>query len=151
MLRSRLRDCLAASMKAKDKPAVSTLRLILAALKDRDIAARSKGDLSGVDDSAILDLLQSMIRQRQDSIAMYQTAGRTDLAEQEAKEIEIIKQFLPEQLDADEMAAAVDSVIAEIEAKSLKDMGRTMAELKERYAGQMDFAKASAIVKEKLA
>lgn len=151
MLRSRLKDCLAAAMKAKDKPAVSTLRLILAALKDRDIAARSKGNLAGIDDGAILDLLQSMVRQRQESIAMYQTAGRTDLAEQEAKEIEIIKQFLPEQLGEGEMAAAVGEVIAEIGAKTLKDMGKTMAVLKERYAGQMDFAKASAIVKQKLA
>jgi len=150
MMRTRLKDSLTAAMKAHDKPAVSTLRLILAALKDRDIAARSKGNMTGIGDDAILDLLQAMIRQRQESIAMYQTAGRLDLAEKETKEIEIVQGFLPAQVADDALPAVVHEVITELEAKSLKDMGRIMTALKERYAGRMDFAKASATVKAQL-
>jgi len=151
MLRTRLKEALAEAMKAKDPVAVATLRLILAALKDRDIAARGKGNLSGISDDAILDLLQSMIRQRHESIDLYRTAERLDLAQKEAAEIEVIKRFLPAQMDEDELEAAVAETIAEINAASLKDMGRTMAALKEHYAGRMDFAKASAIVKQRLA
>ena len=150
MIRTRLKESLSVGMKAKDELCVSTLRLIIAALKDRDIAARTKGDLSGIDDDAILELLQSMIRQRRDSIDMYRSAGRHELADKEEKEIEIIQGFLPEQMDDAAMAAAVEDVIAELEASSLKDMGRTMAALKERCAGQMDFAKASSVVKARL-
>ncbi|MCG8508754.1 MAG: GatB/YqeY domain-containing protein [Rhodospirillales bacterium] len=150
MIRTRLKESLSVGMKAKDELCVSTLRLIIAALKDRDIAARTKGDLSGIDDDAILELLQSMIRQRRDSIDMYRSAGRHELADKEEKEIEIIQGFLPEQMDDAAMAAAVEDVIAELEASSLKDMGRTMAALKERFAGQMDFAKASSVVKARL-
>lgn len=150
MIRSRLKESLTQAMKAKDELCVSTLRLIIAALKDRDIAARSKGDLSRISDDAVLDLLQSMIRQRRDSIDMYRTAGRYELAEKEEKEIEIIRGFLPEQMDDVSMAAAVEDVITELEASSLKDMGRTMAALKERFAGRMDFAKASTLVKARL-
>jgi uncharacterized protein len=150
MIRTRLKECLSTSMKAKDELCVSTLRLIIAALKDRDIAARSKGDLSGIADDEILELMQSMIRQRRDSIDMYRNAGRYELAETEEKEIEIIQGFLPEPMEDEAMAAAVGDVIVELEASSLKDMGRTMAALKERFAGRMDFAKASAVVKERL-
>ena len=150
MLRTRLKDALTSAMKAKDDITVATLRLILAALKDRDIAARSKGNFSGIDDSATLEMLQSMIRQRQESIVLYRTAGRDDLVERESREIEIISEFLPAQLDEEEMLAAIRETISEIGATNLKDMGRTMGMLKERFAGQMDFARASAIVKEQL-
>ena len=150
MLRTLLKDSLTAAMKAKDGISVATLRLILAALKDRDIAARSKGKLDEIADDAILDLLQSMIRQRRDSIEQFQNGGRQELADREAKEIEIIETFLPAQLSEEEIVQAVQDVIDELEAKSLKDMGRTMSALKERYAGQMDFAKASAAVKSQL-
>ena len=151
MLRARLTDALKTAMKARDERTVATLRLILAALKDRDIAARSEGKMDGVDDAGILALLQSMIKQRHESIELYRKGGRDELAEQEAQEIAVIEQFLPEQMSDEEMARAVKEVIKELDAKSLKDMGRTMAALKERYPGRMDFAKASALVKEALA
>ena len=150
MLRTRLNDALKAAMKAKETRTIATVRLILAALKDRDIAARGKGNLEGIDEDGILAMLQSMIKQRRESIVLYENGKRLDLARQESEEITVIEQFLPRQLGEDEMAEAVKTVIQEVEAKSLKDMGRTMAALKERYAGRMDFHKASARVKEQL-
>ena len=150
MLRTRLNDALKAAMKAKEKRTIATIRLILAALKDRDIAARGKGNLEGIDEDGILAMLQSMIKQRRESIALYEKGGRLELAQQETEEITVIEQFLPRQLGEDEMAEAVKTVIQDVDAKSLKDMGRTMAALKERYAGRMDFHKASAQVKERL-
>ncbi|HSR71385.1 MAG TPA: GatB/YqeY domain-containing protein [Kiloniellales bacterium] len=149
-MRAELNDALKAAMRTKDACAVSTLRLILAALKDRDIAARTKGQTDGVGDDEILDMLQKMVRQRRDSIALYEKGGRRDLAEKEAAEIEVIERFLPKQLGEAETAEAVDKAIEEIGAESIKDMGRIMAALKERYAGRMDFAKASGLVKERL-
>jgi uncharacterized protein len=150
MLRSELRDALKIGMKAKEGRTVATIRLILAALKDRDIAARAKGNLDGIGEDDIRLMLQSMIKQRRESIALYENGGRLELAEGETEEIEIIQRFLPAPLGEEEMAEAITGVIAEAEAKSLKDMGRVMAALKERYAGRMDFAKASATVKAQL-
>ena len=150
MLRLELSGALKIGMKAKEGRTVATVRLILAALKDRDIAARGKGNLDGIGEDEIRLMLQSMIKQRRESIALYEKGGRLELAEEEAEEIQIIQRFLPAPLSDDEMAAAISGVIAEAEAKSLKDMGRVMATLKERYAGRMDFAKASATVKEQL-
>ncbi len=150
MLRSQLKESLAAAKAANDQRAVATLRLILAALKDRDIAARGKGNLEGIGDDEILGMLQSMIRHRHETIAMYEQDGRLELAEQEAEEIDVIERFLPEQLGDEEMRDAVAAVIAEQKAVSLKDMGRTMAALKKRHAGRMDFARASIIVKKQL-
>tara|TARA_B100000315_G_scaffold97153_1_gene89313 strand:- start:343 stop:798 length:456 start_codon:yes stop_codon:yes gene_type:complete len=151
MLRSRLTDALKGAMKSQNKRAVATLRLILAALKDRDIAARGQGNLKRISDDEILSMLQSMIKQRRESIDLYEKGGRLELARQEGEEISIIEQFLPEQLGQEEMGAAIKEVIAEVDAKNLKDMGRTMAALKDRYAGRMDFSKASSMVKEELA
>ena len=150
MLRARLNDSLKAAMKAKDQRAISTLRLILAALKDRDIAARSRGQAEGIGDEEIVDMMQKMIRQRQDSIALYEKGGRSELAQQEKEEIEVIQGFLPRQMDPAESQAAVEQAIADVGATGIKDMGRVMATLKERYAGRMDFAKAGAMVKERL-
>lgn len=150
MFRTRLSDSLKDAMKAKDQSAVSTLRLILAALKDRDIAARTKGKADGIADDEILDLLQKMVRQRQDSIEMYEKGGRQDLVDKEAAEIEVIERFLPKQLNEDEIRAAVNEVIDGLEASSIKDMGRVMGELKQRYTGRMDFGRAGAMVKERL-
>lgn len=147
MIRSQLNEALKGAMKAKDDIAVRTLRLILAALKDRDIAARSRGKTDGVDDDEILGLFQTMIKQRRESIQLYEQGGRLDLAEQERAEIAVIERFLPQQMDESETQAAVDAVLAELGATGLKDMGRTMTELRSRYAGRMDFAKASAMVK----
>ena len=150
MLRSRLTDALKTAMKAKEAVCVSTLRLILAALKDRDIAARSKGNTDGISEEDILGLLQSMVKQRRDSIELYEKGGRMELAQREAEEIVVIQGFLPEQLSDDGMSEAIEGVIGEVEAASLKDMGRVMAALKEQFAGRMDFGKASALVKERL-
>ncbi len=154
MVREQLKTTLTTAMKAGEKRRVATLRLILAAIKDRDIAARSEGkgdggdsDTGGVSDEEILAILQKMIKQRRESTTLYQEGGRMELAEQEEEEIAIIEEFLPEQIGADELAAAVAAVVAETGATSLKDMGGVMAQLKERYAGRMDFAQAAGQVK----
>ncbi len=151
MLRQQLSDALKTSLKEKKERAVSTIRLILASLKDRDIAARSSGNLDGITDDEILKLLQSMVKQRNESITLYEKGGRLELAEQEREEIEVIKSFLPAQMSDAEIEAAVDSLIAESGAESIKDMGRIMSGLRESYAGKMDFAKAGALVKQRLA
>jgi uncharacterized protein YqeY len=150
MLRQRLNDDLKAAMKSRDQRATSALRLILAALKDRDIAARERGITNGVDEPEIIDLLQKMVRQRQESIAMYQKAARQELVDQEQGEINIIERYLPKKMSDGETNAAIASVIEELGASSIKDMGRVMAALKERYAGRMDFAKVGQQVKQKL-
>lgn len=151
MLRSRLNDAMKEAMRNKDASGLSTIRLILAALKDRDIAARSKGNYDGIGDDEILQMFNGMIKQRRDSISLYEQGGRCELAQKEQGEIEVIQRFMPKQLSEDEMTAAVKSAIAAVEAKGLKDMGRVMAVLKEKYAGQMDFTRASATVKQSLA
>lgn len=150
MLRTRLSDALKTAMKGKEALTVSTLRLIMAAIKDRDIAARGKGNKDGVSEDELLGLLQSMIKQRRESISLYEKGARMELAQQEAEEIAIIEEFLPAQMSDEDIAAAITAVIAEAQATSLKDMGKTMAALKEKYAGTMDFSKASAMVKERL-
>ena len=120
--------------------------MITAALKDRDIEARGQGK-EPLSDDDILGLLQKMVKQRQESLTIYEQAGRTELATQEREEIEIIMGFMPKQMDEAEMTAAIKTIIAETGAASVKDMGKVMAVMKERYAGQMDFAKASGAVK----
>jgi len=151
-MREQIMESVKTAMKSGDKRRVSTLRLIQAAIQDRDIAARvdTKGQSTGHDkigDAELLQLLQKMIKQRRESAKMYTDGGRTELADQEEAEILIIEEYLPKQMSEDEVAAAVSAVVKELGAASLKDMGRTMAALKERYAGQMDFGKASGVVK----
>jgi uncharacterized protein len=148
-MRDKLSEMLKTAMKAGDKRRVGTVRLIQAALKDRDIEARGAG--RDVSDDDILALLQKMVKQRQDSIAIYDGAGRDDLATQEREEIAIISEFLPAALSADEIRAAITDAIAESGASGPKDMGKVIAALKGRYAGRIDFAKASGTVKEMLA
>lgn len=150
MLRSRLNEALKDAMKAKDERALSTLRLISAALKDRDIAARTRSGDETVSEDEILQMLQSMIKQRRESIALYEQGGRLELAQQEQEEIEVIQRFLPRQMSDEETEAAVAGVIQELDAATLKDMGRVMTALRERFAGQMDFGKASQAVKAQL-
>lgn len=150
MLRTRLSDDLKVALKARDQRAVSTLRLILAALKDRDIAARGHGVTDGVGEGEIVELMHKMVRQRRESIALYERGNRPDLVKQEAEEIAIIQRFLPQPLGEAETAAAVDAAIAELGATGLKDMGRVMASLKERFPGRMDFAQAGQRAKQKL-
>ena len=149
-MRGRLEEALRTATLARDQRATSTLRLILAALRDRDIAERSKGNLAGLSDEQIVSLLHSMVRQRRDSIKLYEEGGREDLARQEAEEIAVIEQFMPPQMSEAEVNEAVTAVIAETEAKTLKDMGRVMAVLRERYAGRMDLARAGSRVKGEL-
>jgi uncharacterized protein YqeY len=150
MLRERLTATLKTSMKEKNQVAVSTLRLILTAVKDRDIAARSKGVDDGISDADILQVLQTMVRQRHDSIEMYKQGNRPELAAREAEEITVIEGFMPRQLGDAEIELAIASVIEDTGASSIKDMGKAMGALRERFAGQMDFGKASAMLKAKL-
>ena len=150
MLRDLLNETLKSSMKEKNQVAVSTLRLILTAIKDRDIAGRSKGVDNGIGEPEILQVLQTMVRQRQDSIEMYKQGNRPELAAREAEEIRVIEGFMPRQLGDAQIEAAIASVIEDTGAESIKDMGKAMGALRERYAGQMDFGKASVAIKAKL-
>ncbi len=150
MLRARLSEALKAAMLQRDPATVSTVRLVLAALKDRDIAARGRGNSEGIGDPEILQLLQTMVKQRRESIELYARGGRADLVDQETGEIAIIERFLPQQLDEAAAQAAIAGLVAEAGATGIKDMGRVMALLKERFAGRMDFTRASAMVKEAL-
>jgi uncharacterized protein len=146
VLRDAINDSLKEAMKSKDARRVSTLRLVNAAIKNADIEARGAGKAALSDDD-LLGLFQKMIKQRQESVELYEKGGRNDLASQEREEIAIIKGFLPQQMDEAEARAAIETVVKETGAAGMKDMGRVMAALKERYAGRMDFGKASAMVK----
>lgn len=150
MLRGRLNEALKEATLAKDSCATATIRLILAALKDRDIAARTKEGDAELNDDEILGLLQTMVKQRRESIEMYEKGDRQDLADREAREIEVIQSFLPEQMDQETTAEAVAQAIAEVGASGLREMGKVMGVLRERYTGRMDFAQASAVAKQKL-
>jgi uncharacterized protein len=147
MLRQKVADALKTAMKGRDPLTVSTVRLILAKLKEQDIEARAKGNNEGIAEAEIQQMLRGMIKQRHDSIALYQQGGRPELAEKERGEIAIIERFLPAQLSDDALEAAVKETIAAIGAQGMKDMGRTMTALRERHAGQIDGARASQVVK----
>ncbi len=149
-IREEFTTALKEALKSKDQVAMSTIRLIMAAMKDRDIAARGKGDAEGIGESEILSMMQSMIKQRQDSSKMYEDAGRPELSERELTEIKVIEKFLPAQMSDDEVSSAIDAIIAEVGAGDIKDMGKVMGALKGKYAGQMDMAKAGGAVKAKL-
>lgn len=149
-LRARFTDEMKKAMIAKNQRALSTIRLIISALKDRDIAARPEGNMDGISDDAILGMLKGMIKQRNDSIDMYDKGGRPELAQQEREEIAVIETFLPAQMSDAEVDAALAAAIAEKGATSIKDLGGVMAVLKEKFPGRMDFAKASALAKAKL-
>ena len=146
-LRDKLQTALKEAMKAKEAERLSALRLINAAIKDREIASRGEGGEGTVSDSDILAVLGRMVKQRQESVAVYEQGGRPELAQNERDEIAIIQSFMPKQLSDDEAKAVVADVIKAVGAGSVKDMGKVMAELKAKYAGQMDMAKAGAIVK----
>lgn len=148
--RDEFSQALKEALKSKDQVAMSTIRLITAAIKDRDIAARSNGNDEGIGEAEILSLLQSMVKQRQESSATYKEAGRPELAEREEEEIKVIERFLPQQMGEAETAAAIEKIIAEVGAESIKDMGKVMNALKTQYAGQLDMAKAGGLVKAKL-
>jgi uncharacterized protein len=147
MLRERFSEALKTSMKEKDQRTVSTVRMVLAKLKERDIEARAKGNQGGIPDAEIQQMLQGMVKQRRESIELYEKGGRKELADQEREEIGVIERFLPQQMGEAEMEAAIRAAIAATGAAGPKDMGRVMAALKERHAGSMDFSKASPIAK----
>ncbi|MDA1131921.1 MAG: GatB/YqeY domain-containing protein [Proteobacteria bacterium] len=151
MLRTRLSEALKDALKAQDRRRISTIRLILAAVKDRDITLRGTGKAECIADEEILNLLQTMVRQRNESIEAFEHGKRKDLADSERAEIAVIRGFLPPQLSDDDITAATREVINELNAAGLKDMGRVMAALKAKYAGEMDFGKASSVVKTLLA
>jgi hypothetical protein len=149
MIRERLKSAQVAAMKAGDKPRTAAIRLILSALKNRDIELRT-GAAPADDDAMVSEVMQKMIKQRRESIAMYEQGGRAELAAAEQAEVAVIEEFLPRQLDEAQAEAAIGAIVAETGASSVKDMGRVMAALKERHAGELDMAKASAMVKARL-
>ncbi|MGE0565037.1 MAG: GatB/YqeY domain-containing protein [Pseudolabrys sp.] len=149
MLRDDINKALTEAMKAKEERKVSTLRMVNASLKNADIEARGAGK-PPLDDAAVLALLQKMIKQRQESVELYKKGGREDLVKQEEEEIAICSSYLPKQMSEAEMSAAIDAAIKEAGAASMKDMGKVIGLLRGKYAGQMDMAKASAMVKAKL-
>ena len=146
-MRKEIDEALKVAMKSRDKVRTATLRLINAAITDRDIDERSKGR-DGISNDEIMAVLAKMIRQREDSAAIYEENGRLEMAEQERREIDVISEFLPEQMDEEDIEACCRQVIEQTGAQGLRDMGKCMGALKARYAGQMDFGKASSVVKE---
>ena len=150
MLRSELNDALKVAMKTKDTCALGTIRLILASIKDQDICARTDGNSDGITDEQVLALLNTMVKQRKESIRLYEQGGRLELAQREQAEIDVIRRFTPSQLEGEEFQAAIKDAMLEVAATTLKDMGKTMALLKQKYPGQMDFSKASGVVRQKL-
>jgi hypothetical protein len=149
-LRSRISAALKQAMKDRDAGRLSTLRLINAAIKDKDIDARAGGQDDGVGEGEVLAILGKMSKQRIESARTYEEGGRLDLAERELEEIKVIEEFLPKQLDEDASAKAVDAAIAEVGADSIRDMGKVMAVLKAKYTGQMDFGSVGPMVKDRL-
>jgi uncharacterized protein YqeY len=151
MLRTKITDAMKDAMRAKDERALATTRMIMSKMKDLDIAARPKGNADGIKDDEILAMLQGMIKQRRESIALYEKGNRPDLVKQESEEIAVIERFLPAQMDEAAIVAAIDKIIAATGAKDVKDMGKVMAEMKKSYTGQMDFSQAGPLVKARLA
>lgn len=149
--RDKVNAALKEAMKAKDTNRLSTLRLINAAIKDRDIALRGEGRDDGVNGDEILAILSKMVKQRIESARVYEDGGRLELAEKERSEIVVIEDFLPRQLSDDEIAAAIEAAIATTGAEGLRDMGKVMGALKGKYQGQMDFGAVGPMVKDKLA
>jgi uncharacterized protein YqeY len=146
-VREIINEAVKDAMRSKDKLRLSTLRLINAAIKDKDIALRVEDRPDGVSSSEILQILGKMVKQRQESARAYEEGGRLELAEQELSEIKIVEEFLPRQLSDDDVANAIQNIISSVGATSIRDMGKVMASLKEKYTGQMDFGKAGATIK----
>jgi uncharacterized protein len=150
MLRTQISDAMKTAMREKAQQKLTVIRMMQAAIKDADINARADGNQDGIDESAVMGLLQKMIKQRQQSITMYNEAGRTELADQETAEIAIIQTFLPQAMDEQEVADAVSKAISETGASTVKDMGSVMTYLRSHYAGRMDFGAANNVIKQKL-
>ena len=150
-LRAEINSALKQAMRDKDARRLSTLRLINAAIKDREIALRGSGEEESLGEADVLAILGKMVKQRQESARTYEEGGRLDLAARELEEIEVIEEFLPRKLDDKEVSAAIDAAVAEVGASSIRDMGKVMGALKARHTGQMDFGAVGSQVKERLA
>ena len=150
MLRNRFKNDLLTAMKSKDTIKVSTLRLILAAIKDRDLESRSKGTGDEVSDSVVLEILSKMVKQRLETSKIYEGAGRFELADTEKKEINVINNYMPKMLTVDELDKVIDDAIDHIKAKSLRDLGKVISKIKEDYSGRCDFADVSQMIRERL-
>lgn len=149
-LRAKINESLKDAMKSRAKERLSTLRLVNAAIKDMDISLRGEGKEDGASEADVLQILSKMVKQRQESAKTYEEGGRLDLAEAELNEIPVIEEFLPQKLNDEEIAAAIDAVVAEVGATSIRDMGKVMGGLKAKYTGQMDFGQVGAMVKNRL-
>jgi len=147
MLRAQITDAMKDALRNKDERTLGTTRMILAKMKDLDIAARPSGNTEGIGDDEICRMLQGMVKQRRESIALYEKGNRADLAKQEGEEIVVIERFLPKQMSEEETKAAIKAIIAQVGASSIKDMGKVMGELKKAYTGKLDFSQAGALVK----
>ena len=150
MLRNRFKNDLLSAMKSKDTIKVSTLRLILAAIKDRDLESRSKGTGDEVSDSVVFEILSKMVKQRAETSKVYEGAGRFELADTEKKEINVINDYMPKMLTVDELDKVIDDAIGHIKAKSLRDLGKVISKIKEDYSGRCDFADVSQMIRERL-
>ncbi|MDD4615578.1 MAG: GatB/YqeY domain-containing protein [Alphaproteobacteria bacterium] len=150
MLRTQINDAMKDALRAKDERTLGTTRLIISKMRDLDIAARAKGNKEGIGDDEILSMLQSMVKQRRESIVMYEKGNRADLVKQESEEIAVIERFMPKQMDEAAIKEAVEKAITATGASSVKDIGKVMGELKKAYAGQMDFSLAGSLVKKRL-
>lgn len=150
-IRTALSNAMKDAMKAHEELKLQTVRMVMAKIKEQDIEARAKGNMDGIAEGDILSLMQGMIKQRQESAKMYREGNRLELAAKEDEEIKIIEAFLPAQMSDEEVAGVVATLISSVGAAGIKDMGKVMAELKAKYAGQLDMAKAGAVVKQKLA
>ena len=150
MLRNRFKNDLLSAMKSKDTIKVSTLRLILAAIKDRDLESRSKGSGDEVSDSVVLEILSKMVKQRLETSKVYEGAGRFELADTEKKEINVINNYMPKMLTVDELDKVIDDAIDHIKATSLRDLGKVISKIKKDYSGRCDFADVSQMIRERL-
>lgn len=150
MLRDKFSETLKQAMREKSGTRTSTIRLIMAALKDRDIAVREKGNYEGIGEEEILQMLQGMVKQRKESMILYEQGDRPDLVAKEMQEIDVIQEFLPTPLSDEETQTILSQILETLNAHSVKDMGRVMAELRKKYVGCMDFSKAAELLKEKL-
>ncbi|MGE0109882.1 MAG: GatB/YqeY domain-containing protein [Bdellovibrionales bacterium] len=147
MLREDINEAMKTAMRNKDTETLGTIRLVMAKLKDQDIAVRAKGNQDGINEPEITSMLQGMIKQRRESVALYEKGGRPELAAKESAEIVVIERFLPTQMDEAAVKAAIEKIIADTGAAGIKDMGKVMGALKSAYAGQMDFSAASGMVR----
>jgi uncharacterized protein len=148
--RTEIQTAMKEAMKSKDEIALGTTRMIIAKMKEQDIEARVKGNMTGIGDSEILSLLQNMVKQRQESAKIYKEGNRLDLADKEEAEIKVLERFLPTQLSDEDAKSVIQALVKETGASSIKDMGKVMAEVKAKYAGQLDMAKAGQMVKDAL-